>query len=354
MIGERKAWQGLASLAAAFALSFGISFGTIWSGVSVGTSAWSVCNCVSGLTQWAMPTSVCIIGSIFLSAPHSIGLSALWRRFIPSAIFSCIIWWLASSVVIMHNNHPQDLDFLTFRECMAEALEAPSFIGFCHMLVSFFILYPLLFRIANNEKLTLYTMLLIFAISMLETTLREVPYLSAVTMFADQLNWGYYRAWAFYLLFGAWVTKHEFDWKGALAIYVLGILATSLTISLTSITTNFNPGYANEYIGYTSPLTAVQTAAVVVFFRRLFGNITAPLFSRISKNLWHCVPVLYISSLFTERLTAAMTDSTVATALFGALINAILGILVVLALGQLSGFRVLVGDYDRRNGGIMA
>ena len=143
MIGERKAWQGLASLAAAIALSFGISFGTIWSELSIGNNAWSLCNCVSGLTQWAMPTFVCIMGSIFLTSPNPIRLSTLWRRFIPSSFLSCIIWWLASSVVIMHNNHPQDLDFLTFRECMAEALEVPAYIGFCHMLVSFFILYPL-------------------------------------------------------------------------------------------------------------------------------------------------------------------------------------------------------------------
>ena len=354
MIGERKAWQGSASLAAAIALSFGISFGTIWSELSIGNNAWSLCNCVSGLTQWAMPTLVCIMGSIFLTSPNPIRLSTLWRRFIPSSFLSCIIWWLASSVVIMHNNHPQDLDFLTFRECMAEALEAPAYIGFCHMLVSFLILYPLLYRIITNEKLALYTMLLIFAMSMVDTTIRDVPYLSAVTLFADQLNWGYYRAWAFYIIFGAWVAKNEFNWKRALVIYVLGILATSLIISLTSIKTNFRPGYANEYIGYTSPLTAMQTVAIVVFFKRLLGNRSAPLFSRLSKNFWHCVPVLYVSKLFTERIISEMNGSTLTATFFGALINIILGIFLVLALGQLPGFRILVGDYNRRSGGKMS
>ena len=133
MVEERKTWQGVISLIAVLALSLDISFSSWWTTLSIGVSQWTLCNIVSGLTQWAFPSVVTVFGSIFLSPARHIKMKVLWQRFIPAALFSCAVWWLSTSVVTMHNNHPQDLDFLTFRECMVESLEAPAFIGFCHM-----------------------------------------------------------------------------------------------------------------------------------------------------------------------------------------------------------------------------
>ena len=350
MTEKRYAWQGAASLSALLALSFGISFGSVWAGCSIGTRLWSICNVVLGLTQWAMPALVCVAGSLFLASKRQIKLSVLWRTYVPSALISCAVWWMASSAVSMYNNHPQELDLLTFRECMAETLEAPVFIGFCHMLVSFFILYPLLHRIIHDEKLTLYGMILIFAMSLLETTFRYIPYLSILSLFTDQLNWGFYRAWAFYLLFGAWIADHELRWETSLVIYVLGILATGAMIALTSATTKFSPGYANEYIGYTSPLTGIQTAAVVVFFNRQLKNRHAPVFAHATRNLWHCIPVLYVVSFFTDRLVSATNGSTIPTAVLSALANSAMGICIILAFGKLPGFKKLVGEYQHKGG----
>lgn len=343
---ERNEWQGIAALLSLLFLAIGNAFNSIWSDLSAGTALWSLCNVISACTQWAMPAMVMLIGSIFLSTPRRMKTKLLWKRYIPLAAISCVVWWLLAAVVWIQSNHIQDLDWITFRECMAEVLEPPANIGFCQMVFSFFLLYPFLYTIAENEKVLRYGIVLIFIMGLLETVFRYIPYFSVVGMFADQLNWGYYRAWAFYLLCGIWITKHTLSWKTSLLIYCLGILSTGSMIALTNTFTTFEPGYANEFIGYSSPFTGIQTLAVLLFAKRMFAFVHAPRLTRTTKDLWYGVSVLFVVSLFTERLTELFLPSTAGGILSGAVINTISTFLIILALGSLPGFRTLVGDYS--------
>ena len=346
MRNERRTWQGILSIVALFGLAFSSAAETLWSDASVGSATWSILNIFTCSLQWAMPIFVSLIGSVFLSSTHQIKNRVLWRAYVLPALISCIIWWVLSAMVWMKNNHPQDLDLLTFRECLAEVLEAPSNIGFCHMLVSFFILYPLLHKIAQNCKLTKYTTCLIFVMSLLEPMFRNIRYLSAVALFADQLNWGYYRAWSFYLLCGVLFTKYDHDWKVCLLLYSLGIISTGAMIALTSLETNFTPGYANEYIGFASPLTGIQTIALLLFFRRTFDKVHLPRFTKLTANLWYCVPILSVVSVFTERLMPDIQVSDGINAIISATLSALLTIGIIMALGCLPGLKTLVGDYS--------
>lgn len=347
---ERRSWHAILSIIGLIALSFGNSFESLWAGTSVGMRTWSLCNVVSSCLQWAMPAMVTLVGSIFLTTEKQLKVKYIWRYCAPSAIVSCAIWWISSAVVWMKNNHPQELDLITFRECMAEVLESPASIGFCQMLVSFFILFPLLHSIARNQQLTQYGIILIFSMSLLESVFRYIPYLSAIALFADQLNWGYYRAWTFYLLCGVWITKYEPGWKVALLIYALGVISTGALIALTSTATVFKPGYANDYIGYRSPFTGIQTLSICLFVRRVFGDAHFPALTRITKNVWYCVPVLFVVSLFTERLMEYVVTSSLEDAIYSAVLNAVATFCIILALGVLPGFKALVGDYSHTGG----
>ena len=337
-------------LPALLALSLGNAVSSLWADQFVGTSLWQICNVLSGLTQWALPAMALTMGSVFLSAEKRMKTSTLWKRYIPLAAAGCLFWWLAASVVWLQDNHPQDLDLLTFRECMAEVLDSPGNIGYCQMIVSFFVLYPLLHRIAASRKLLAYGIGLFYALSLLNTVLHYIPYLSAVTLFTDQLNWGYYRAWTFYLLCGAWMTRYEVRWEIRLIIYAAGLLATGGMIALTSLTTSVSPGYANEYIGYTSPLVGLQTLAVALLIRTVFTGCGHPLPAGWSRNVWYSVPVLFTVSIFIERLINAFTDLPLWGSALAAVLNAVAAYGIVLAFGRLPGFKALVGDYSRQGG----
>ena len=93
MVEERKTWQGVISLIAVLALSLDISFSSWWTTLSIGVSQWTLCNIVSGLTQWAFPSVVTVFGSIFLSPARHIKMKVLWQRFIPAALLFNAIYF---------------------------------------------------------------------------------------------------------------------------------------------------------------------------------------------------------------------------------------------------------------------
>lgn len=345
MTENRAAWNALLSIAALIALALNNAFGSIWSSLVVGQVEWSVCNLVAALTQWALPALVAVVGSTFLAAAHLWNLKALWRSVIPMSVLSCVIWWLASSAIWIQNNFPQDLDLLTFRECMASVLKEPANISFCQMLVSFFILYPLLWRLVKDRKLMRYTLILFFIMGLAEPFLSYVPYVSMVTMFANQLNWGYFRAWTFYILLGAYITRYELKWPVRLAIYCAGIVASGGMAALTSWQTNLPVGYVNEYIGFASPLTGLQTMAIVLLFRQCLALLHAPVLTRRLAGAWSLPPLVFVSSFFAERLLAPLTSGEMLTAVVHAAVSLALAFGLFHAFKQLPGFRCLVGSY---------
>lgn len=342
---NRSVWNASLSVAALIALALSNAFGSVWVTLSAGQVKWTVCNLVASLTQWALPSLVAVVGSIFLAASHHWNLKALWRSVIPMSVMSCVIWWVVSSAIWIQNNYPLDLDLLTFRECMAAVLEEPANISFCQMLVSFFILYPLLWRLAGDRKLMRYALILFFTMGLVEPFLAYIPYASILSMFANQLNWGYFRAWTFYLLFGAYITRYELKWPIRLAIYCAGIVAGGSMAALTSWQTNLAVGYVNEYIGFSSPLTGLQTIAVVVLFRQCLSSLHAPVMTRWLTGAWSLPPLVFVSSFFAERLLPSLHSGDLVTAALHAAASVIIACGIYHAFRQLPGFRCLVGCY---------
>ena len=350
MTENRSIWNVLLSAVALTALALSNAFGSVWASLTVGQAEWTVCNLVAALTQWALPSLVAVVGSTFLAAAHQWNLKTLWRSAIPMSVLSCVLWWLVSSAIWIQNNYPQDLDLLTFRECMACVLEEPANIAFCQMLVSFFILYPLLWRLSSDRKLMQYTLILFFIMGLVEPFLHSIPYISMVTMFASQLNWGYFRAWTFYLLLGAYVTRYELKWPTRLAIYCTGIVATGGMAALTSWQTNLPVGYVNEYIGFSSPLTGLQTIAMVVLFRKCLSSLRAPVLTKWLAGAWSLPPLVFVSSFFAERLLPSPTSGELMTAVLHAVVSVAMTLGIFYAFRQLPGFCCLVGSYPARGG----
>lgn len=349
MTENRSVWVSSLTIAALVALTLSNAFGSVWSGLSVCSPAWSMCNLAAALTQWALPSLVAVVGYTFLTAKRKWRMSVLWKRVIPPCALSCLIWWLSSAAIWIQKNYPQDLDLLTFRECMAAVLEEPANICFCQMLVSFFILYPLLWRIAENRRLMLYTLILFFVMGLLEPFLSVLPYVSMVTMFTHQLNWGYFRAWTFYIFLSVYFAKYEPQWPVRLLLYCAGIIATGGMAALTSWKTNLAVGYVNEYIGFSSPLTGIQTAAVILLFRHCLASCRAPLLTELASGAWSLPPLLFCSSFFAERLIFSASSDAIYSVLITAISTAIvLGLFCMMK--KLPGFRCLVGIYSAQGG----
>lgn len=347
MQSERyRPWHTLLAIAAMTALGAHNAVMELWPGLQVGMIQWTQANRIAALVQWALPVMVMLAGSIFLAPVRPCSLRTLWRHMIPAATVSCVLWWCAAAVVCLQKNYPQELDLSTYMHCLSQVLDAPYNISYCQMLVSMFLLYPLLWRIVESDSTTRYCLAVLFVINLMFPLIRQSTYTANVTLFTDQLNWGFFSAWAFYLLLGAYLTRHSPAYGIRLAVYCLGIISTGLIPALTSWRTESTIGFCADYQGMLSPLTACQAAAIFLAAASLGRRGHFRRLPRV-KGLWMSVPIVGIAGCLSARFLPAYTGNASAYALSHMIADAALALLLTLAPGAVPGFRLLVGSYQR-------
>lgn len=341
-------WQLLLAIAALLALTMHHALQPLWAQLQIGMVQWTQANQLQALSQWALPVFVALTGSIFLTAPHTWSMKTLWRRVLPPTLLSCVFWWCACAVMYLQQHYPTEMDPQTFSHCLSMVLAEPANIGYCQMLVSMFLLYPLLRRIAAEKQVLQYCLLVLFLLNLLLPILRHIPVVSIVMRFFDQLNWGFFRTWAFYLLLGAYLARHPLPWPGRLAVYCLGMVSTALTIALTSWMTKSGPGFCADFTGMHSPLTACQAAAAIVLFSQFLGHVRMIRLTRTLSGLWMSVPISFVVHTFTSRFLPAYAGRILPYALSHMITDTLLTLLLTAALGALPGFRYLVGHYQAK------
>lgn len=342
---EHRIWHVLLAAAALLALTAQNASGPIFATLQLGMVQWTQASHVAALTQWALPVFTALAGSIFLASSRAWNLRTLWRQVIPSVALSCVFWWCAAAVIYLQKHHPQEMDVSTFMQCLGMVLSEPANIGYCQMLVSMFLLYPLLRQVALNRQVTGYCLAALFMVNVALPLLRLIPGGTTVTLFTNQLNWGYFRTWAFYLLLGVFLTEQPLSWPVRLAVYCAGIVSTGLMAALTSWQTTAATGFCQDYLGMHSPFTAAQAAAVFLLFRQLPARLKAPRLTRVLRGMWMCPPAAAVMYTLSSRFLPAYDGHLIRHTAVHMAADTLMTIGLVAALGALPGFRRLVGDY---------
>lgn len=345
MRSERyRSWHIVLAIFAVAALSAQNAVSELWASYRVGMVQWTQASHISALTQWALPAIVMMVGSVFLVPSRPRNACSIWKNVIPPIACSCIFWWCLAAVVCLQKYYPQEIDIATYIHCLGLALDTPFNIGYCQMLVSVFLLYPLLWRIIANRDVTKYCLIVLFTINSVIPLLKQIPHISAVTLFTDQLNWGFFRMWAFYLMLGAYLSYARPSWPIRLSIYCMGIVSTGLMVVLTSWGTKSTVGFCSDYLGMSSPFTVFQTAAIFLAVSSLCNVGMTKVLGRL-KGLWISVPIVGIIGFFSARFISIDPDHFVRYVMRHVFSDTFLTIALTIALGAIPGFRILVGYY---------
>lgn len=335
-------WLGVSfalSVAAAIVHSYAA---VAWGAATIGSAAWSVPGVISAATQWGVPALTACLSAVLFNSDRALSQRFVIRRLLPKAFLLTGVWWLLDAAVWMVMNYPNEADAQTFVQCLGEVLEPPVNIRILLVIASTVLLYPLLWRVVHTRRIRRYCMLLTLCFAFLLPLLKLVPYVSAVTMLTDQLNWGYFTAWGFCLLLGNEMLEE--DWKPWTQVLTIsaGIVAFGLSYAATSWLTDFSPGFFSDFTGDLSLPAMLQAAGALTVAKALVRGEESKGLSRLSSVCAGSVPASFLTMSVLQR-TVAADSYGIGMTVCCAGVSAVAAVLGNLTLWWIPGFRLLTG-----------
>lgn len=318
-------------------------------------NAWQIAAILISVSLSGLPLFAVLFGNCTFVTKFSFSDKALWRKIIPVTVLACSFWWILTALLHMRGNYPGEEDLSTLQQCLGEVLESPANIRFCHMICSALILYPLLRRVYQNPQITRYCVIVLLLFTIIEPILKLIPFMQPVTLFTDQINWGFFRAWAFYLTLGVYINQIRTTWKSRLLIYCLAVLSIGIAYWIISATINNSNSMDYSLLEFGSPLSALQALAVIVFVKERFGKscnkATRYCVRQINLNgLWTCVPLAFVAASVADILPLPEDSRILLLAERILIIMAIVSV-TYCSLSRLNGFKRILGIYDKNDGG---
>ena len=239
-MSTRQTYKGILSILVMLTIAICNVSSDIWNSIKISDPSWDLYGTITVITQCGLPLLICLIGMIYLDRDIYYSTSMVYKKLLPQATIACSFWWIISALIQLKTNHSNEMDFDTFLECMGKVLYEPFNIFLLQLFVIMFAFYPLLTRILSNNKLLFYALITSFAICMFFPAIEQIPYIRYVNLFTNQINWNFFTSYGFYLLFGIWVMRTNFDWHHRIVVYCSGVLSSVAMITLTKIiSTNF-------------------------------------------------------------------------------------------------------------------
>lgn len=151
--GQRETYFDYLRIMATFAVMVLHTTAQNWYAVEAGTFEWKVFCFYDACVRWSVPIFVMISGALFIGgAPKK--LERIFRKKIVRIVTAFLFW---SAVYALFN---VILGKSGWKNALREFIEGPAHLWFLFMIVGLYLLVPFLQKIAENEKLIYYFVLL--------------------------------------------------------------------------------------------------------------------------------------------------------------------------------------------------
>ena len=248
-----------------------------WYSTDIKSYEWNIFNFYDSCVRCFVPVFVMISGTLFLSKKYTI--KDLYLKKISRISIAFIFWSLLYAIIFHYENG--------IKVIITEFLTGHFHLWFLIMIMSLYMLVPILKKIIESEQLTKYFLLIWFIFQLLIpqiiNILNTLNY-STISNIIDtnynkiQLIFGY----SGYFILGYYLANKDFSNKQRKIIYLIGIIGITLTILLTIFESNKFGMPQSTYYSYFSINVAIVAIAIYVFSKyNLKGNT---LFRNISKE----------------------------------------------------------------------
>ena len=188
---------------------------------------WYMAAVEDSLVRWCVPVFVMISGALFLNPNKEISYRVILTKRIPRLLLAYVFWALA---YVMYGFIRWDMVHFSILHLIRRSIVIPAaHLWFLPLLMVIYLLIPVLRKIAQDNKLTNYV-LVIWIVFVCFSFLRFVRFFKMATHFYWIFDGNTILGFSGYFLLGYFLSQHVFSKRAKACIYLLGIVGALFTI----------------------------------------------------------------------------------------------------------------------------
>lgn len=247
--------------------------GTGWTVSNVLSLKWLSFNIYDSIVRFCIPCFVMISGAFFLDPEKDVSLKKLLNKYIPRLLTAYVFYSLIYTYV--NGNYVyQDFSLITtIYEFFISFIAGRNYLWFIHMIVGLYLLTPIMRKIAEDDSILKYSIIIGFISSIVLPSLNLLPYFSDLTKVFSNINLTSSVGYCTYFLLGYFLKKIYINNKYEIVIYLLTILSLLFTIIITrELSIEANKPIATWY-GYLLPNTALVAIGAFTLFKKRISKV---------------------------------------------------------------------------------
>ena len=232
--------------------------------VDIGGLNWQVLNFFDSATRWCVPIFVMISGILFLNPKKEISIGNIYKKYIPRLLIILFAWnflYAIFSCVVEHS--------FSLQTFISNILLGPVHMWFLYMIIGLYMITPFLRKIAIDEKLLKYFLLLWFIFSTINIIAQITGFNIATTILEDKMSIHFVIGFSGYFLLGYFLSTKQYKNKYAIIIGIICFFVTIVGTYLLSIGNNVTNQLLYSNL---SPNTIGISIAIFILIKNTYDN----------------------------------------------------------------------------------
>lgn len=233
-----------------------------WGYIDVNTKSWEILNIYNSLVRFSTPIFVMISGVFLLDCKKNISIQGIFKKNIKKVAIAFVFWSFFYAIIPVISNKSSHTEFLK------NFVAGHFHMWFLYMIIGIYIITPFLRKIAENEQLVKYFLVLSFIFVFLFKLLSVIPVISdIISVINTKMSINFVLGYTGYFFAGYYLKNKPV--KNPKIIYFLGVIAIGFTIFATKYVTKLQNKAYIEFFSYYMPNVLIVSVAVFVLFLNL-------------------------------------------------------------------------------------
>ena len=234
--------------------------------LSLETQSWMALNIFNGTANIAVPIFVMISGALFLDPERRPDLPGLLKKNVLHIAVTFVFWSALYSLVDYWQG-------VRMRDVAFNFISGHSHLWFLYMIAGLYLVIPLLRKITESRRLTVYFLVLWFVFSVLTTTAEAcVSYFRSyfphwIDVIQEAANVNLVTGYVGYFVLGHFLHHRDFTKKERGILCGLGVVGAALTVLFTYMFSRKTSALDLSFYNTMSLGVLLEAAAVFVLFK---------------------------------------------------------------------------------------